>query len=396
MDIDWKQLGATAKKIVVALGAGTALMIGCLSLSGPLQSLLASRHVESSHAGAKTRDSGIWQSYHDQIAKQTAEADKTADHAEKDESDGLANEAIMPAKDDPCDAKHFLCPILDAEPNVDLDDSVNDIYSHYTIKYSGLVKSAEDGVAMPDACSNAIMLTAKGKMVLGDYAPDLASGRYGMGGAVDVSKIDLKAVNEQLAASLADLQNEPLSDVAASAPIKGCRVQSDAPVLRRWNPITGTTDDHAIALKRKFTGKPADGLASHHDLICRHDADGRVVDKGMSYSLVITRVADDAPDYLKTLDGLALSNGAVLAADDVLSKVNDETWDDSAIYGVAPVDSDAAGTDAQVTVRPDGTEKPTGNKTESEWKTELGPDDGEGNEKTSLELTRDGLDWSIA
>ena len=59
MDIDWKQLGATAKKIVVALGAGTALMIGCLSLSGPLQSLLASRHVESSHADAKTRDSGI-------------------------------------------------------------------------------------------------------------------------------------------------------------------------------------------------------------------------------------------------------------------------------------------------------------------------------------------------
>ena len=63
---------------------------------------------------------------------------------------------------------------------------------------------------------------------------------------------------------------------------------------------------------------------------------------------------------------------------------------------MAPVDSDAAGTDAQVIVQPDGTEKPTGNKTESEWKTELGPDDGEGNEKTSLELTRDGLDWSIA
>lgn len=349
MDIDWKQLGATAKKIVVALGAGTALMIGCLSLSGPLQSLLASRHVESSHAGAKTRDSGIWQSYHDQIAKQTAEVDKTADHAEKAKFDGLANGAIRLAKDDPFDAKHSLCPILDAEPNVDLDDSVNDVYSHYTIKYSGLVKSVEDGVAMPDACSNVIMLTAKGKMVLGDYAP-----------------------------------------------IKGCRAQSDAPVLRRWNPVTGTTDDHAIALKRKFTGKPADGLASHHGLICRHDADGRVVDKGVSYSLVITRVADDAPDYLKTLDGLTLSNGAVLAADDVLSKVNDETWDDSAIYGVAPVDSDAAGTDAQVTVRPDGTEKPTGNKTESEWKTELGPDDGEGNEKTSLELTRDGLDWSIA
>lgn len=298
MDIDWKQLGATAKKIVVALGAGTALMIGCLSLSGPLQSLLASRHVESSHAGAKTRDSGIWQSYHDQIAKQTAEVDKTADHAEKAKFDGLANGAIRLAKDDPFDAKHSLCPILDAEPNVDLDDSVNDVYSHCTIKYSGLVKSVEDGVAMPDACSNAIMLTAKGKMVLGDYAPDLASGRYGMGGAVDVSKIDLKAVNEQ----------------------------SDAPVLRRWNPITGTTDDHAIALKHKFTGKPADGLASHHGLICRHDADGRVVDKGVSYSLVITRVADDAPDYLKTLDGLTLSNGAVLAADDVLSKVNDETW----------------------------------------------------------------------
>lgn len=396
MDIDWKQLGATAKKIVVALGAGTTLMIGCLSLSGPLQSLLASRHVESSHADAKTRDSGIWQSYHDQIAKQIAEVDKTVDHAEKAKFDGLVNEAIRLAKDNPFDAKHSLCPILDAEPNVDLDDSVNDIYSHYTIKYSGLVKSVEDGVAMPDACSNVIMLTAKGKMVLGDYAPDLASGRYGMGGAVDVSKIDLKAVNEQLAASLADLQNEPLSDVAASAPIKGCRVQSDAPVLRRWNPITGTTDDHAIALKYKFTGKPADGLASHYDLICRHDADGRVVDKGMSYSLVITRVADDAPDYLKTLDGLTLSNGAVLAADDVLSKVNDETWDDSAIYGVAPVDSDAAGTDAQVIVQPDGTEKPTGNKTESEWKTELGPDDGEGNEKTSLELTRNGLDWSIA
>lgn len=193
------------------------------------------------------------------------------------------------------------------------------------------------GATMPDACSNAIMLIAKGKIGLGE---DSNAG-------MPYVSVDMRETNDALEEAIRGLESESPADVAKNSPVMGYQLDDQPDSLRYYDHESKQVKQTDV----KFSQKHGCSAGNNWDrAIWRTDDDGSLsVDWGMSFASVITEAGDGVSFNLV---GTTMSNSALVSAWETMGQSY------YGVYETVGLNESTQGTDATRVIDETGATRP--------------------------------------